>query len=137
LAFGLSLGLVLVTDLALGLWQYGWGTFHAGMPAVYASYALIALLGMTLQNRRTPLRIGGATLGAAVLFFLVTNFTSWLVLPVYPLTWDGLVMAYTKAIPFFRGTFFSTLGFSAVLFGSLALADRGVPELGTQSSPAG
>ena len=47
LAFAAPLGALLLSDLILG--------FHAGMPFVYGSVALIVLLGWAIANRITPL----------------------------------------------------------------------------------
>ncbi len=100
---------------------------YPGMIWVYGSFALIALLGMLCLRRRTVLRIVGAALGASVLFFIVTNFGEWLG-PLYPHTLAGLRDDYTAAVPFFRNTALSDLGYSLALFGiyesALRLARR-------------
>jgi formate-dependent nitrite reductase membrane component NrfD len=66
----------------------------------------------------------GATLSASVLFFIVTNFSVWLLDGLYPLTFEGLMASYTAAIPFFRNAVLGDLFYAAVLFGGLALAER-------------
>lgn len=113
------LGAVALSDLVLGA--------YPGMPWVYGSFALIALLGMLCLRRRTVLRIAGTALGASVLFFTVTNFGEWLG-PLYPHTLAGLRDDYAAAIPFFRNTALSDLGYSLALFGvyesALRLARR-------------
>jgi hypothetical protein len=105
-------------DLVVGL--------HSLMPVIYATYALIAILGMALRERRnSPLFIAGAATLSAVVFFVVTNFADWLAF--YPRTWAGLVTCYLNAIPFFDRTLVSDLLFSAILFGVYAVAEKRLP----------
>jgi len=114
---------VVLSDAVLG--------FYPGMLWVYASFVLIALLGGTaLGQRRTVLRVAATAVGASVLFFIVTNFGEWLG-PLYPHTLAGLRASYIAAIPFFRNTALSDLGYSLALFGiyesALWLARRTAP----------
>ena len=60
-------------------------------------------------------RIYGALLGAC-LFFVVTNFGVWS-LGSYGYTFEGLILCYTLAIPFFAYTLISTLIFSSIIEG--------------------
>jgi hypothetical protein len=86
---------------------------------VYAGLALYPLLGRALLRRTgSPLRIGGVTVTAGVLFYLITNFGSWLHqdLP-YPQTFLGLLESYWMGLPFLRGTLTGDLIFAGALFG--------------------
>lgn len=97
---------------------------------VYGSFVLISLLGMALLRRRTVFRIAGASLVASILFFVVTNLGEWFG-PLYPHTLAGLRQDYIAAIPFFRNTVVSDLGYSLALFSVYASALRLVrPPLG-------
>ncbi|HEX7151396.1 MAG TPA: DUF6580 family putative transport protein [Thermoanaerobaculia bacterium] len=99
-----------IGDLFVGL--------HALMPLLYATYALIAVLGMLLRERRTsPVAIGGGALASATIFFVLSNFGMWALGMYYPRTWDGLVTCFVNAIPYFGNTLASDLIFSACLFG--------------------
>jgi len=122
--------------------------FHKLLPIVYGCYALNVLLGIGLQRywdrlkslpqergnlttdgrsreRAAPsvlttrvLPIAGATLGGAVIFFLVTNFADWYLFDMYAKSWSGLADCYVAAIPFFRrGTLLADIIGSALLFG--------------------
>jgi uncharacterized protein DUF6580 len=108
-AFVVPLGAVALSDTVLGF--YG-----VGMIWVYASYALIVLLGRLALRRRPVVGIAGSALASAVLFYLVTNFGEWTG-PLYPHTFAGLVASYTAAIPFFGNTVLSDLAYSLALFG--------------------
>jgi hypothetical protein len=41
-----------------------------------------------------------------------------------PKTWDGLMLCYADAIPFFRNALIASVFFSAVLFGAYYLLTR-------------
>ena len=128
LAFAAPLGALLVSDAVLG--------FHAGMPFVYGSVALIVLLGWAIAKRITPLSIAAAALASSVLFFAVTNFGTWLASGMYPPTLTGLAACYVAAIPFFQNTLAGDLAFSALLFGGFALLEQRLPALRAPSPRA-
>lgn len=98
--------------------------FHALMPFVYVSFAVYLGLGFALRQRCSAVRIAGAAGAGAVQFYLVTNFGVWLLLGTYPMTAAGLVACYAAGLPYLGRTLLSDLLFSAVLFGSWALAAR-------------
>jgi len=105
-----------LSDLVLG--------FSAITPVVYGSFALITCLGFWVRRRQTVWRLAGASLAAAVLFIVVTDFGVWALGSWYPKSLPGLVECYIAAIPFFRNTLLSNLFYSAVLFGGLKLAEK-------------
>ena len=121
LAFAAPLGALLLSDAVIG--------FHSGMPYVYASVARIALVGLAVRTKLTPLRIGAAAVASSVLFFAVTNFGVWLADGMYPQTLSGLAACYAAAIPFFQNTLAGDLVFTTLLFGGFALVERRVPML--------
>jgi hypothetical protein len=119
LAVLVPIAALFVSDLVLGL--------HAGMPAVYACVALLALAGGRLGPAPRARWIALAGLGGAVLFYLVTNFVTWLGIghpPMYPMTAEGLLACYVAALPFFGPTLASQLLFAAVLFGGQRGCER-------------
>ena len=77
---------------------------------------LIGLIGLWLRERHDWLHLTAASLGSAVLFYIVTNFGVWL-LGYYPMNLKGLIDCYVLAIPFFRTMLVSTLVYSFVFFG--------------------
>lgn len=100
---------MLVSDLILG--------FHATMPYVYGSFALIILLGHTIKNKQTVLTVPLASITASIVFFLVTNFGAWEVsMAMYPHTLNGLIECYIAGIPFFKNTLFGDLVYTTVIF---------------------
>jgi len=84
---------------------------------VFAWYVAILWLGTTLGSRPKLVRLLGACLASSVSFFLVTNFTSWLVgtLP-YPRNFSGILTSYELALPFFRHALEGDLLFTLAMF---------------------
>ena len=81
-------------------------------------------MGFTLRHRRTIVPVTGMAFAASVLFFVVSNLGVWALDSMYPKTFAGLVTCYVAAIPFFGSTLAGSLFYTAVLFGSFALAER-------------
>lgn len=107
---------LLLSDLWLG--------FYLVTPFVYGSFTLIVGIGSWLRRRKTFSRIAGAATAATLLFFVVTNFGVWTLGGLYPKTPAGLGDCYVAAIPFLGNTLASSLLYSALLFGGLALAEK-------------
>lgn len=113
---------MLIADLFLGL--------HATLPFVYAAILLLVLLGGWLRQRKTVTNVAAVAVGGSVVFFLLSNFGVWLMLPaVYPHTLEGLLAAYVAAIPFYQNTLLSTLLFTGLLFGGFHLLENRYPRL--------
>ena len=99
--------------------------YHSLMPVIYATYALIAILGMSIRDRRNSIFVVGASsLASSSIFFIVTNFAVWLRSPLYAKTSAGLIACYVAAIPYAANTFVSDALFTAILFGIFAMAER-------------
>ncbi|MFN3556379.1 MAG: DUF6580 family putative transport protein [Bacteroidales bacterium] len=121
LAFFVPLFALFVSDLILG--------FHSFMIPVYVSFALVVLLGNLVgKNIRVSTVLGGS-LGASLLFFLITNFAVWAGSPYYPQTFAGLIQSYTMAIPFFHTSILGDLFYSTLFFGSFYLIQQRYPAL--------
>lgn len=120
LAFVVPLLALLLSDLVLG--------FYAGIVYVYLGFALVVLLGFWLRGRDRWVNILGASVTASLIFFLVSNFSAWMVLP-YPATFAGLGEAYLAGIPFLRNSMLGDLFFTVCLFGLWRAAHAGLPRL--------
>jgi len=89
------------------------GGFYPGFWVTYLGFAAYPLLG----------RLAGKSLGkqalflpmASLLFFLLSNLGVWWFW--YPQTLSGLLLCYTLALPFYRNTFLSDLGFFTLTVG--------------------
>ncbi|MCG8586506.1 MAG: hypothetical protein MI757_17490, partial [Pirellulales bacterium] len=91
-------------------------------------------IGSRLQKRQSVPRVAGATIAGSLVFFMLTNFGFWLTSGIYPMTADGLLTCYWKAIPFYRMALLGDLFYAAVLFGGFAFATCVVPQLRDPSS---
>jgi hypothetical protein len=102
--------------------------FHSLMPVIYATYALIAVIGMLLRNHRTNVAaIGGSVLLSSTIFYLITNYAVWAMGTTYAKTTSGLVACYVAAIPYFGNTLASDAIFTACFFGIFAISERTIP----------
>ena len=120
LGWWLPLAVMVLSDLLF------LGTYN-GILFTWLGFLLVALFGMSLRGQSNWMRVPFGALGAAVIFFIVSNFGVWLQGQMYPLSWAGLVQCYELALPFFRNTFLGDLTYSMLLFGLYALAVRFVP----------
>jgi len=130
-AFIVPISAMFISDLVIGL--------HANIPAVYMSFAITVLIGMSIRRFVNPVSVFFAALSSSVIFFLVTNFSSWLASPFYPQTFSGLTGCYIAGLAFFHNpsqgiSFFindilGTTFFSAVFYGAFYLAGMRFPML--------
>ena len=122
-AFLLPIAAMFLSDLVLGFAVYG-GALLKSQPVVYFCMLMAVVIGRLIRNNGSALKIASATLGNAVMFYLVTNFAVWVWGALYPRTWGGLIACYTAAIPFFRNSLIGDITFVAVLFGGFAVLQR-------------
>jgi hypothetical protein len=135
-AVAVPLVAMLLSDLALAAIMGGdYLGYMAGLSfwAVYLCIALSTVLGFGLRGKVGAGRVLGYSLAGSVLFFLVTNFTTWLGSTMYPQTGAGLVAAYVAGIPFFKWTVLGTLFYAALLFGGFDLLRERLPSLKAQT----
>ena len=122
LAFLLPVAAMLISDLFLG--------FHSTMIAVYLGMIITVMIGITLRNRVKAGNVVIASLVSSVIFFLITNFASWMsgMMP-YSLDFSGLMQAYIAGIPFFNNGLLGDLFYSTVFFGGFYLITQRYPSL--------
>ena len=94
----------LITDLFIGV--------HSVMLFTWGSVLLIGLFSKFFLSSIYT-RISGALCGA-MLFYLITNFGVWS-LGTYGYSFEGLILNYTLALPFFANNIISTLFFSLII----------------------
>lgn len=120
-AFAVPLGALLLSDMIIG--------FHSLMPVVYACFALMVWIGLTLRKGLGIGRLAVRVLASSLLFFTVTNAAVWALGNMYPHTPAGLITCYVAAIPFFHNTMLGDIVYAGILFGGFALAERMIPSL--------
>lgn len=121
MAFVVPFLAMLASDYFLG--------FHNTILYVYIGFALAVGIGFYLRKKFSLIRLGGAILSGAVLFYLVTNFGVWLMTGMYPMTLSGLAESYIAGIPFFQYSLLGDIFYSTVLFGAFELAKYKIPAL--------
>jgi len=139
-AFIIPLAAMFASDLIINNMVYpvlypeyyqGFTLMTQGWYWTYGSFALIALLGMkVLKKIKVPTLIA-SSLGASLIFFIVTNFGSWTTGLLYPLNATGLMASYAAGLPFFLNTIAGDLFYVGVLFGSFELVKMQFPKLAT------
>jgi len=117
LAFLVPVAAMLLSDLIIG--------FHSTMLPVYLSFIAIVGFGLILQRRLTVVNTVSASLGASILFYLVTNFASWTsgFMP-YPMNAAGLIESYIAGLPFLFNGILGDLFYTSVLFGAVYFASN-------------
>ena len=105
--------------------------FYSGQISNYIVIASITIIGFFInKNKVGQIFIG--SLAGAVYFFLVSNFTVWIGggLDInnqpYERSFNGLLLCYTEALPFFKWSLLSTLVFNGIFFGSYYLLGKSI-----------
>lgn len=125
-----------VSDLILNA-HYAAPLFTLEILPRYLALGMIAGFGWLLRDNPRPLFVLSTSLGASVLFFIVTNTGSWLVEPAYAKTAAGWTQALTTGLPgfpttlvFFRNTVISDLLFTGLFLLCIAREGprQGIPQ---------
>lgn len=119
LAFVVPLAALFLSDLILGL--------HQWLVPVYISFALVTGMGLLLKNRIKMGPVVLASVMAALLFFVITNFAVWIGSPYYPKNIGGLIECYVAGLPFLNNAMLGNLVYSGVFFGGFYLVKQRFP----------
>lgn len=101
------LGIMLISDLVVG--------FYPGMQWTWLSFLLIVGFGLHVKKLAPHWRIPAGVLGSSGLFFIVSNFGTWIASGMYSLDFAGLIQCYVMALPFLKATLLSDLLFTTLL----------------------
>jgi hypothetical protein len=115
LAFIVPLAAMFVADVVIGL--------HWLMPVIYGCIAASVVLGFTLRDKVSVLRVAGCGIAGSLLFFVVVSFAEWLMGDTVYCR-EAIVSCYVAAIPFLKGWLAGTLVWSALLFGGFEVMKR-------------
>ena len=127
--FAVPMLAMLVSDVVLNM-HYGFSLLSPFVLSHYVAFGIIGCLGLLLQRRASWKTLLPASLGASVIFYVVTNSVSWLFDPAYPKNFGGFIQAQTIGHPafaatpawmFFRNTAVSDLLFTALFVGCMHL----------------
>ena len=114
----LPVAVMFLTDIFIGTYDIKL------MAVVYMSFVAYVGIGWVVGKKKKITTVVLGTFTGALTFFLVTNFAVWAFYPHYPATFEGLMMSYTMALPFFKYGLLGDLFFVAVFIGSYELATR-------------
>jgi hypothetical protein len=125
----LPLGTLFLCDLALNAY-YAVPLLDGYTIVKVGAFAALIWLGQVIGRKASWAKLtGGGILGACI-FYLVTNFASWLYDPAYPKTLAGLIQALTIGTPgwphtweFFRNTLLSGGLFTGLFCGAMKLGE--------------
>lgn len=119
-AYLIPFAAMFISDIFLG--------FHSTMIAVYAAFGITVLLGSFMRNRVKVGNIALASVASSLIFFLITNFASWMS-GMMPYTRDlsGLMQAYITGIPFFNNGLAGDLMYNTILFGGFYFVTQRFP----------
>jgi len=111
--------------------------FYVGQWQNYILFAAITFIGFMIKKIKV-LNVLLASLAAPTAFFIVSNFVVWSGWQGTrglnrPKTFEGLLMCYADALPFYLNSVYACIFFSAVLFGSYVLIRRKQTTLSTAS----
>jgi hypothetical protein len=129
IAYLIPLLSMILSDIGLSLFTNVQGFYGISQFVNYSALVLVTFLG-TFLVKRNATNIVGLTLSGSVVFFLLSNFGTFLS-GYYGYSFNGLTTCFTLAIPFYKSdmasTFFlnSFLGdlcFSFISFGIAYLA---------------
>lgn len=110
---------LILNNVFYAQWYDGFAWMTTGFLWIIGAFTLIAILGMiVLKKDINPANLLMTSFSASSIFFLVTNFGSWMSSAIYPKTAEGLMACYTAGVPFFWNTVAGDLFYVAVLFGA-------------------
>jgi hypothetical protein len=124
---------MVVTDLVISAVFYPqffhWTSFLLNQAPNYIAYAGLIALGRSVGRKRPWWLLVCGGMVSAMLFYLVTNTASWLILG-YAKTWAGWIQALTSGLPgyaqtweFFRNTLSSGGLFTGLFVGAMKLIE--------------
>ncbi len=88
------------------------------MTWVYLGFAATALIGFYLLKNRTNTKLLFGAISATLVFWLLSNFGSFLdPMTPYPMTASGAVACYVAALPFLLNSLIGNLVFTFAIFG--------------------
>lgn len=128
-AFLIPLLALFLSDLILNNFVYaefnnGFTLLSPGFYYIYGAFVLTVLIGRSLQSSFKVLPLAIAGVGSALVFYLITNFGSWLGNPLYPQNLVGLMESYAAGLPFLANQVLGTLSYGAIMFGAAWFALR-------------
>jgi hypothetical protein len=84
--------------------------FYKGQILNYSLLLLSVLIGWAIKGKNIA-SLGLGAFAASTIFFLLSNFSVWYSGNMYPKDFNGLMLCYESALPFYRNQLLSTILF--------------------------
>ena len=102
--------------------------FYDGQWQNYILFALMTVIGFSIKKIKV-LNVLAASVAAPTIFFILSNFVVWAGWQGTrglnrPKTFEGLLLCYNDAIPFYGNSVLACIFFSAIFFGTYVLIRR-------------
>jgi hypothetical protein len=132
LKFAAPLGVLFLSDAILN-YYYGAPLLSPLIACRYLVLALVAWIGLCLEQRASLKTLLPACFAGSTLFYVVTNAFAWLSDPGYTRNFAGLIQALTVGLPqygstpswmFYRNSLLSDLVFTCVFVVAMNFARR-------------
>ena len=114
----MTLMTLLISDLCLALIK-GYPVFGFWTLFTYSGFALVAVSAQWLKSPRSLLMMCSYGVCMTTLYWLWTNFGTWLSGQLYTHSWLGLVTCYVDAVPFLERSLLSVLIFLPICMTAL------------------
>lgn len=109
---------LLLNNLIFSSYYDGFTFFTEGFFWIYGGMLIAVIIGsFGLKGFKLTSLISGG-LAAALSFYLITNFGSWLGNPLYAQNIGGLMASYISGLPFLVNQVLGTLVYGSILFGA-------------------
>ena len=108
---------LIINNLFLSNYFEKFTLFYSGFLWQYSSFILIILIGIFSLRKFNFKKLLISTIASSLVFFIITNFGVWISGSMYSKDLFGLILCYTMAIPFYKGTLLGFLFYSSLLFG--------------------
>lgn len=128
-AFVLPLLMLFLSDVGLVLTMgkdYG---FYQGWYYTYIAFALMVLIGHLLVKKINIQNVFMASIAGVFIHWIVSDYGVWYGSSLYPQTITGFCACLVAAIPYELNFLYSTLAYSAIMFGAFETLKAKYPAL--------
>ena len=108
---------LILNNIVYAAYYDGFVWFSTYSIFVYAGFLGVVFVGTILLKKIQWTNMLAASVLASIVFFMISNFGSFLMDPIYPKTASGLGMAYAAGIPFFWNTLLANVFYSFLMIG--------------------
>ncbi len=109
---------LLLNNIVYAEFNEGFTLFTEGFYWIYGAFIITVILGRYATNGFKVLPLLATGIASSLIFYLLTNFGSWLGNPLYPQNAGGLITSYVAGLPFLANQVVGTIVYGAVIFGA-------------------